>query len=141
MPDPPGSLVVALRMASCLQVFAERDRPLVREAIAKVVERLGSLSNEALTRAKGRVGDLDVLWEALPGPSVDRIRDVVAALPLPSAGQSWEGVTSEQADLLSVSASAPAREVLPILVERFEGTSVTARAAAMARRVSPFFMP
>ena len=138
--DPPGATVIADRMAACLRVFAARDRGAVRDALAKTTDRLEHATNDVLVRAVGRVGDLDVLWEVLPDALVDRIRDLVDALPLPAAND-WDGLTDVQADLLSLAAVAPARDVLPVLLQRFESTSTAARAAAMARRVSAFFAP
>jgi hypothetical protein len=137
--DPPGSVAIADRMAACLQIIAARDRDFVRESVAKIVDRLEHTTNEVLIRALGRAGDLDVLWEILSGPLVDRIRDLIAALPLPPE-DGWEGLSADQANLLSIAAVAPARDVVPIVLKRFETTSVTARAAVMARRVTPFFM-
>ncbi|CCH88517.1 conserved protein of unknown function [Modestobacter italicus] len=136
--EPPGGRVVAERMHEVVQAFLARDRDAVTPAISKVMDRLAALDSAGLTGAIGRVGDLDVLWELLPAPLVDRIADMLAAAQLPTHADSlaMEDLTPEQVDLLSPVGSAAARARIPLLVTRFGELTVEGRASVMARRVS-----
>ena len=81
-PDPPGAVVVADRMRSCVLAFASRDRGIVRDAVSKVVERLRDVDSEIQLRALGRLGDLDVFWDALDDPMRSRLESLVGNLRL-----------------------------------------------------------
>lgn len=139
VPEPMDRRVVANRMSDCLHAFAQRDRAAVREALGKVAGRFSDADGETVLLGMGRAGDLEVFWETLPGPLTDRLTQLVDALHPPTTKS--EGLSQAGADILSIVASAEARARVPALVTKFEAMGTAARAAVMARRVNPYFLP
>lgn len=137
-PDPPGPAVIADRMAACITAFVQRDRPEVRDAFAKALQRPQLADGSTLLRAFGRVGDLEVLWDHVDEPMSARVDGMVAALaPLDVYGN----LSPDQAAVLSLVGSSAARLRLPSLEAKFLSLHPRARASVMARRVEPYFAP
>jgi hypothetical protein len=63
-PEPMQASELADRMALCIRAFAQQDRASVTEEMKKVVDRLGEREAAVHKRALGRLGSLDLFWEA-----------------------------------------------------------------------------
>lgn len=137
-PDPPGATVIADRMAACIAAFVHRDRPEVRDAVAKALQRPQLADGGTLLRAFGRVGDLDDFWDNVDEPMAARVDGLIAALvPLDVYGN----LAPDQAAIVSLVGSNTARQHLPSLEAKFQDLHPRARALVMARRVLPYFTP
>ncbi|MFE7722655.1 hypothetical protein ACFU44_26855 [Nocardia rhizosphaerihabitans] len=115
--DGPSPVKVADRMADVLDALAQRDRELVREAVAKAHKNFHRLSGDAQLRALGRLGDRDYFWSAFDRSLVERLLHLLSTT---------ESVVSEDplpthiAVGLSTVRSVHARTGLPGLVERWD---------------------
>jgi len=134
--DPPGARIVADRMAVCLVAFAKRDREVVRDALSKSLDRFRHVDGEALFRALGRLGGMDLFWEVVDAPLAQRLAHVVSALPPPDQ---YGNLEPGQVEVLSLVASATAREALPTLEVKFAALHYRAKAAVIAHRPSDYF--
>lgn len=114
LPDPPGPPVLGDRMADCLRLFVERDRTLVAEQMKKVTTRLGDRPREVQIRGVGRLGDVDVFWDAVSDPLRDQIKGLIG-----STLRSPQEINFEEARLVSLVAIDEVRQILPVLEETF----------------------
>ncbi|MBQ0903577.1 hypothetical protein [Micromonospora sp. U21] len=133
-----SNVVLAGRMADCLQAFASRDRLLVRDLLSKSVDRLRVSDGELLLRTAARLGDFDVFWELVDAPLSARLDDLVKDM---SSAATWDGLTPDKAEVLALARSAEARERIPSLQREFERLSVMGKATVMARHINPYFVP
>jgi hypothetical protein len=138
VPEPPGTVVIAGRMAACLGAFVQRDRTAVKDALAKSIDRLPHGDGGALLRVFGRLGDLDVLWDLVDDAVVERLDAVVAAVR--PSGMFENGLTDDEVSTLSLAGIGAARAWIPTLVMKFESLPSYAQGLVMAHRVVPQFV-
>jgi hypothetical protein len=136
--DPPGAVVVADRMTTCVLAFAGRDRSVVRDAVRKVVERLRDVGGEVQLRAFGRLGDLDVLWDALDDPMRSRLVSLIGNIPLPDR---FDRIPPHHAAVLSLVGIDEIRERMPVLEGTFSRLSAWNQAVVIGKRPGPYFAP
>jgi hypothetical protein len=137
-PDPPGSLILADRMAACLRAFANRDRTMIRDALLRSLDRFRQVDGASLLRAVGRLGDLDLLWTIIDDPISERLGALISAMSPPTG---YGDLAEEDAAVLSLVCRADARARLPILETRFASLPTVARAGVMGRRIDAYFIP
>ncbi|MGY4277723.1 hypothetical protein ACVILE_003903 [Streptomyces sp. M18.1] len=114
LPDPPGAHTLGNRMADCLRFFVERDRTLVAQHMKKAAARLGDRPRDVQIRCVGRLGDIDVFWEAVSDPLRDQIKALISnALHHP------QEINIEEARLISLVGVDEVRRILPVLEETF----------------------
>lgn len=139
--DPAGQLATAEhadRMAVALNAFAQRDRELVRTAVAEQSERFQVLDGATQLRALVRLGDQDYFWSTVDQALVTRLQDMLNA-PVPVV--EWEQLPINIAASLALVRSPYARERLPFLEIRFSTLPLHHRIAAAAARPDPYFVP
>ena len=137
-PDPPSAVVVADRMTTCVLAFAGRDRRVVRDAVRKVVERFRTVDGEVQLRAFGRLGDLDVFWDALDEPMRSRLVSLIGNLPLPDR---FDRIPQHHAAVLSLIGTDEIRHRMPVLEDKFSRFSAWNQAVVIGKRPSPYFAP
>ncbi|TWH52639.1 hypothetical protein L612_002000000500 [Rhodococcus rhodochrous J38] len=138
--DPNGQLPAieyADRSAIVLSAFAQRDRELVRSAVAGQRERFGSLDGDIQLRALVRLGDEDYFWDIVDDPLADKLNGL---LNREIRRPDWEPLRESAASLAMVSSSY-ARERLPVLEQRFEALSPLHQMNVVAARPRPYFVP
>ncbi|MEU8205822.1 hypothetical protein [Streptosporangium sp. NPDC049046] len=135
---PPDSSPVLLadRMAVCLRAFSTSDSAMVADALKKSLDRLGKAEGQQQLRAAARLAELDAFWDLLDAPFTARLDELIAGL-VPT--DSWEVLTPESAEALSMVRVAQARAVLPRLESTFAALPVRNRAQVMARHLAPYF--
>ncbi len=139
--DPDGRLPAAEhadRMAIALTAFANRDRELVRAAVAEHSERFQRLDGAAQLRALVRLGDQDFFWDTVDQALVTRLQ---AMLNVPVTVSEWEPLPTDIAASLALVRSPYARERLPFLEERFTSLPWAHRVAVASARPDPYFVP
>lgn len=139
--DPDGRMPAAEhadRMAAALTAFAERDRELVRTAVAEQRERFQVLGGAAQLRALARLGDQDFFWSAVDEPLATRLRDLVNQ---PVTADEWEPLSPLSATTFALARSPHARERLPALEQQFMSLTWTHRLSVTAARPDPYFVP
>ncbi len=114
LPDPPGAQILGNRMADCLRLFMERDRTLVAQHLKKVTARLGDRPRDVQIRCVGRLGDIDVFWEAVSDPLRDQIKALIG-----STLRTPQEINIEEARLVSLVGIDEVRTILPVLEETF----------------------
>jgi hypothetical protein len=134
--DPPGARIVADRMAVCLVAFAHTDRQLARDTLSKLLDRFRHVEGEALFRALGRLGGMDLFWEVVDAALTQRLAHVVSELPPPDR---YGNLEPGHVEVLSLVAGATAREALPTLEVKFAALHHRAKAAVIAQRPSEYF--
>jgi hypothetical protein len=137
-PDPPGAVAVADRMTTCVLAFASRDRGVVRDAVRKVVERFRNAEGAIQLRALGRLGDLDVFWDAVDDPMRSRLERLIRTIPLPDR---FAELHQDHAAVLSLVALDEIRGRMPVLQGMFGRLSASNRAIVVGRRPGPYFAP
>jgi hypothetical protein len=139
--DPAGRMSAiehADRMAVALRAFAQRDRELVRTAVARQSERFQRLDGAALVRAFARLGGEDFLWSSVDQALVTRLQGLVDT---PVTVQEWDPLPAEMTAVMGLAGSSFARERLPMLEPRFASLSWTQRLYVTAARPDPYFVP
>lgn len=137
-PDPPGARVIADRMAVCLQAFEASDRELVRDSVAKSLDRVPHEDGGLLIRAFSRLGRLDSLWDAADVPLTERLN---SHIPLVVPNDAYGTLSAEGVGLLALTGVAMARNRLSGLESAFMHLHPRARATVMASQVDPYFVP
>ncbi|MFG2822623.1 hypothetical protein ACGFX4_24700 [Kitasatospora sp. NPDC048365] len=140
VPDPPGAIVLAERMTFCVRAFAARDRALVRAAMSKIIERLGSRPVEVQTRALGRLGDLDIFWSTVGSPLADQFEQWVGSLTN-LGNDRWLKLSSDQIAALSLVSLDGVRGYIPSLEQTFRGLTLSQKAEVVSRRPGKYFVP
>jgi hypothetical protein len=140
--DPGGRLSAveyADRAAVVLSAFADRDRDLVRSAVAAQRDRFKRLSaGEVKLRAFGRLGDQDYFWDIVDTSVMDRLRHLLeAGTALPP----WEPLPIDVAVSVAMARSEYARERLPELEQLFKTLPPLHRANVVAVHPDPYFVP
>lgn len=136
-PDPPGAVIVANRMATCVLIFAKRDRDLVKEAMKKTAERLHEVDGGVQLRTAGRLGDLDVFWAALDDATRSQLDMVITNIPTPVP---WPDQLDENtAAVLALVSVDNIRSRISALKAKFELLSSRDRATVISRRPSQYF--
>ncbi len=139
--DPAGRMAAvehAYRMAVALLAFAQRDRELVRTAVAGQSERFQVLDGAAQLRALARLGDQDFFWSSVDQALATRLQGLMdVSVPVPE----WEPLTAEITAAMALVRSPFARERLPMLEYQFNGLSWTQRLFVAAARPDPYFVP
>jgi hypothetical protein len=138
-PDPPGAVMVANRMATCVQIFAARDRDLVKDSMKKAANRLREANGDIQLRAVARLGDLEVFWASLDEATCSQLDNLIANIPVP-ASLTWPDQHDENtAAVLSLVSVSEIRSRIPALKVKFELLSAHDRATVIARRPSEYF--
>ncbi|WP_200309404.1 hypothetical protein [Streptomyces adelaidensis] len=139
--DPDGRLATieyANRSAVVLFAFAQRDRELVRSAVAGQRENFQTLDGEMQLRALTRLGDQDFFWEMVDEPLRERLQGLLTRNITAAA---WEPLRSDIAASLTVVSSSYARERIPALEQRFADLPELHRMNVVAMRPHPYFVP
>lgn len=140
--DPDGRLPAteyADRAAIVLRAFAQRDRELVRSAIAEQREHFLVLGGDAQLRALVRLGERDYFWDIVDGGLTDRLTELLNRLLSTPAGEPLLATTAAS---LAMVRSEYARERLPVLEERFSALeSLVHRMNVVAMQPHPYFVP
>lgn len=139
--DPDGRLPAieyANRCAVVLSAFAQRDRDLVRSALASQRENFHRLDGEAQLRALVRLGDQDYFWNIVDNPLAEKFHALLSNIRTTGG---WEPLRSDIAACLAMVSSSEARERLPVLVERFAALPLHHRMNVVAARPDPYFVP
>jgi hypothetical protein len=142
--DPGGRMPPAEhadRMAVALAAFANRDRELVRSAVAEQIARFHTLDGSAQLRAVARpgLGDQDYFWDAVDQPLAERLEGLLAA---PVAVADYEPLPPDLAASLAVVRSPDAREKMAGLEVRFTSMPWAHRLSIVgAARPDAYFMP
>lgn len=140
--DPDGRqppIEYANRAAVVLYAFAQRDRDLVRKALAGQQEALQQLGGEKLLRAMARLGDQDYFWSLVDEALAERLQQMLLKLPIPP--QQWDALPLEVAVPLAIVRSDDARTRLPLLEQRFEELTSLHRMNIVATQPAPYFVP
>jgi len=139
--DPAGLMAAvehADRMAAALLAFAQRDRELVRTAVAGQSERFQVLDGAAQLRALVRLGDQDFFWSSVDEALGTRLQGLADT---PVTAPDWEPLPAEISAVMALVRSPFARERLPVLEPRFTRLSWTQRLSVAAERPDPYFVP
>ncbi|MDA0639804.1 hypothetical protein [Nonomuraea ferruginea] len=139
--DPDGRMPAAEhadRMALALIAFAQRDRELVRTAVAAQSERFQVLEGVAQLRALARLGDQDFFWSMVDQALATRLQEMVNRL---SATAEWDPLPATTAAALALVRSQYARDRLPGLETRFTTLAWKHRLGVATVRPDPYFIP
>jgi len=139
--DPAGQLQPAEhanRMAVALNAFAQRDRELVREAVAEQRDRFQVLDGGTQLRTLVRLGDQDYFWSIVDQALTTRLQGL---LNTPVTIGEWDPLPIDTAASLALVRSQYARERLPILETRFGVLPQLHRMAVAATHPDPYFLP
>jgi hypothetical protein len=139
--DPAGRMPAvehADRMATALLAFAQRDRELVRAAVAAQSERFQVLDGATQLRALARLGDQDFFWNSVDEALGTRLQGMVDT---PVTVSEWDPLPAEHSAVMALILSPFARERLPVLEPRFTSLSWTQRLFVAAERPDPYFVP
>jgi hypothetical protein len=126
------------RMAVALLAFAQRDRELVRTAVAGQSERYQVLDGATQLRALVRLGDQDFFWSSVEPALVTRLQGL---MEVPITVPAWEPLPAEITAAIALVRSPFARERLPVLEHRFTRLSWTQRLFVAGTRPDPYFVP
>ncbi|MFI1063866.1 hypothetical protein ACH4TC_18505 [Streptomyces spororaveus] len=126
---------VAGRYATCLRAFAERDRTVVQQAIAPVINRLGQQPLEVQVRAVARLGDLDAFWDEVEDAIRAQIGDYIKQINPPDT---YHLLTVEQTQTLSLVELTNVRTGLPSLEPKFQSLSAWQKASVIKNRPGPY---
>lgn len=94
-----------------LYAFAQRDRGLVRAALATQREPFQKVDGEVQLRAMARLGDHDYFWDLVDDALAERLQQMLLSLPVPTAP--WEALPLYVASRLAIVRSDYARTRLP----------------------------
>jgi hypothetical protein len=134
LPDPPGAQKLGDRMADCLRLFMERDRTLVAQYMQKNAARLGERPRDVQIRSVGRLGDIDVFWDAVSEPLRDQIKGLIS-----STLRSPDEINVEEARLVSLVGIDEVRRMLPVLEETFIRLDWMRQSMVIAYRPCAYF--
>ena len=140
--DPAGRLPAieyANRSAIVLSAFAQRDRELVRSAVAAQRASFQQLDGKMLLRALVRLGDQDYFWDIVD-PSLAEKFDGLLKRPITTA-EEWEPLRSDIAASLALVSSSYARTRLPVLEDRFKALPILHQMNVVAARSASYFVP
>jgi hypothetical protein len=140
--DPDGRLPAAEyanRAAVVLYAFAQRDRGLVRAALAAQRESFQKLDGEVQLRAMARLGDHDYFWELVDDALAERLQQMLLSLPMSAAP--WDALPFHVAACLAIVRSDYARTRLPLLEQRFNTLTLQHRMNVVASVPAPYFVP
>ncbi|WP_326745229.1 hypothetical protein [Streptomyces sp. NBC_01760] len=133
-PGPLSDTLIADRYARCLRAFAERGRELVHQEIAANVTRLAELPLDRQIRALVRLGDLDVLWDAIDSAMRVQIEAYLRQISVPD----YQPMTVDQLGALGLVELESVRLALPSLEEKFRALSFWQQSFVIARRPGPY---
>ncbi|MGX5397145.1 hypothetical protein ACWLMY_35455 [Streptomyces anulatus] len=140
LPDPPGTVEIADRMADCLRHFAVCDRDLVALRMGLVVPRLAERPFDVQLRALGRLGDLDVFWNAVPAPLRGQISDLILrGIASTDAAYRTSGLDPTHTQVLSLVGIDEVRDNVPALATVFRRLDGLEQAEVISWRPGPFF--
>ncbi|MEU6261721.1 hypothetical protein [Saccharopolyspora shandongensis] len=126
------------RMAAALLAFAQRDRELVRTAVAKCIGRFPRLEGDQKWRALARFGEQDFFWDNLDQAQREHLQTLVAN---PITGEPLKPLPDRTATVLALVRSSYARERLPALETQFAELSTTQQMSVIKKRPDPYFVP
>ncbi|WP_069167887.1 hypothetical protein [Nocardia altamirensis] len=118
---PAGSVlptVYADRSAAVLVAFAQRDRQMVRDAVAAQAENFNKLGADAQLRGLARLADQDYFWDIIDDPLTERLSKHLLDMALPGTPES-QSSPEVIAALATVSVDR-ARAQMPVLEHIFE---------------------
>jgi len=140
LPDPPGAHQIADRMAECLRLFAGRDRELVATRMDLIVPRLAERPADVQLRALGRLGDLDVFWNAVSVPLRGQIGDfILIGIVDTDVPFRTPGLTPTQAQVLSLVGIDEVRNNVPALETAFRRLDGLEQVEVISWRPGPYF--
>jgi hypothetical protein len=134
-PEMIDPVTLAKRMAICVEIFAERDREMVRDLVRGNVERLRGIPGAVQIRTLARLGGIDIFWESVDEPTRSRFEDLVRSMSLPVRGEFDESYTT----VLSLVAVDEIRSRIPALEDRFAQLTIWDQVVVIARRPSRYF--
>lgn len=140
---PPEGLSAeqfADRMAACVRVFAERDSPAVRTAMAKINPRLETSDPSVQVRALARLGQLDAFWDELNEPMRGLFNGQIEKRGEESPNR-YKGIAPEWAMVMGLITRPDRREGLPALETAFPLLNPDERAEIVFRHPDPYFAP
>jgi hypothetical protein len=136
--DPPGTDVIAARLAGCLHIFADRDRHLVAASIGKHIDQLAHLHTQQLTATIRRLGSLDVFWDQVDDALLGRLAAQVKSI---SSIDRFGHISEENAAVIALCAVDSVSERLPSLLDRFKELQPGGKGQVMGIRAAPLFVP
>lgn len=139
--DPDGRLPAAEyadRAAVVLYAFAQRDRGLVRAALAAQRETFQRLDGEVQLRAMTRLGEQDYFWSLVDEALAERFQRMLLSLPVPAGP--WDPLPLDVAASLAIVRSEYARARMPLLEQRFNSLSLLHRMNIVASLPAPYFI-
>ncbi|MER6076033.1 hypothetical protein ABT187_46305 [Streptomyces sp. NPDC001817] len=140
LPDPPGAQQIADRMADCLRLFAGRNRELVATRMDLIVPRLAERPFDVQLRALGRLGDLDVFWNAASTPLRGQISDIIlTGIVQTDVPSRPSGLTPTQAQVLSLVGIDEVRNTVPALETVFRRLYGLEQVEVISWRPGPYF--
>ncbi|SMC72117.1 hypothetical protein [Lentzea albidocapillata] len=128
----------ANRSALVLYAFAQRDRELVRSAVAGQRIHFQTLEGEVQLRALVRLGDQDFFWDLVDRPLCERLEGLLTRT---LGAESWEPLRADIAASLATVTSSYTRARIPALEQRFATLSELHRMNVVATRPHPYFVP
>ncbi|WP_285705200.1 hypothetical protein [Microtetraspora sp. NBRC 16547] len=139
--DPDGRLPAAEhadRMAVALTSFANRDREMVRTAVAQQSERFQLLDGATQLRVLVRLGYEDYFWSIVDQALATRLH---AMLNASVTVNDWEPLPAGIAASLALVRSPYARERLSFLETHFTSLPWAHRLIVASSRPDPYFVP
>lgn len=137
-PDVPAA-EHADRMAIALSAFAQRDRELVRSAVAEQGERFQALEGHTQLRALARLGEQDYFWSIVNDSLALRLQDL---LNRPATVADTDPLPGFAAASLAMVRSRYVRDRLPALEARFGALPELHKVGVVAAaRPDPYFVP
>ncbi|ATY17090.1 hypothetical protein CU254_41670 (plasmid) [Amycolatopsis sp. AA4] len=139
--DPENRLPAveyAYRSAFVLLAFAQRDRELVRSAVATQRGEFETLEGDKQLRALMRLCDEDFFWDIVDEPLRKKFQILLS--PTIAAGH-WDPLPADTASVLAVVTSTYARERFPDLEQRFSSLPQLHRMNVVAARPHRYFLP
>ena len=138
--DPSGRLPPAEhanRAAIVLLAFAERDRELVRAALAAQRGSFQTLEVTPQLRAMARLGDQDYFWDMVDNALAERLQQ--ALLVIPASTPEWSPLPPDAVSCLALVRSSYARTRLPLLEQQFTSLPLPHRMNVVATAPAPYF--
>lgn len=126
--------VMADRYATCLRAFAQRDRSVVKDAIASIIGRLGQQPLDTQIRALVRLGDLDVFWDEVEDVMRTQFNDYINLIH----SDEYQSLTVKQTGVLGLVEFTSIRKALPSLEPQFQRLSPGQKASVIGWHPGPY---
>lgn len=141
---PAGSVlptVYADRSAAVLVAFAQRDRLMVRDAVASQAENFNQLGADAQLRGLARLADQDYFWDIIDDPLAERLSKHLQDMALPGTPESQS--SAEVIAALATVSIDRARAQMPVLEQIFESLRYMSslRMRIVELRIGQYFVP